>query len=217
MPTGYTSVIGEKNNVKFREYALRCARGFGALVEMRDESMEVKIPKKFTPHPYYKQELEKATKKLEEITTIDNHAIELRIEKEYDEALRNYVQSLQETAKLVGKYVGMREESKKWQPPTKDHKGLKDFMVSQLESSINHDCDVSYREIPKKPTVTEYKAKVVDSAKHDVEYHQKEWDSEIKRANERTEWVKQLYASLNPKKVEVAKHKTSKIVKRKKK
>lgn len=43
MPTGYTSIIDDNENVTFKEYALRCARGFGALMHLRDESLDKEI------------------------------------------------------------------------------------------------------------------------------------------------------------------------------
>lgn len=37
MPTGYTSPLYEGKEISFEQFALRCARNFGALVMMRDE------------------------------------------------------------------------------------------------------------------------------------------------------------------------------------
>ena len=37
MPTGYTADIYEGNDVSFRDFALKCARAFGACIEQRDD------------------------------------------------------------------------------------------------------------------------------------------------------------------------------------
>ncbi|MBS3155164.1 hypothetical protein J4404_01555, partial [Candidatus Woesearchaeota archaeon] len=66
MPTGYTYIIGEKD-ITFKEFALRCARGFGALVEMRDDSLEARIPNKFYPCSYHKEQIGEAQKQLDRV------------------------------------------------------------------------------------------------------------------------------------------------------
>lgn len=37
MPTGYTASVQEGKVTEFRDFAMECARAFGALVMMRDE------------------------------------------------------------------------------------------------------------------------------------------------------------------------------------
>lgn len=54
MPTGYTHKI--KDGMTFKEYALRCARNFGALMDMRDDPMDAPIPI-FTPSGYHEEKL----------------------------------------------------------------------------------------------------------------------------------------------------------------
>jgi hypothetical protein len=39
MPTGYTAMIEEREDVTFREFALTCARAFGACIMQRDNSL----------------------------------------------------------------------------------------------------------------------------------------------------------------------------------
>ena len=45
MPTGYTAGILEGET--FEQYALQCAKAFGALVMMRDEPSDAPIPDQF--------------------------------------------------------------------------------------------------------------------------------------------------------------------------
>lgn len=45
MPTGYTAAI--KYGITFKEFALDCARNFGACISMRDEPRETPIPDEF--------------------------------------------------------------------------------------------------------------------------------------------------------------------------
>ena len=54
MPTGYTSKIGDDQS--FKDFALRCARNFGANILMRDDPMDAEI-KKYEVEPYYMNRL----------------------------------------------------------------------------------------------------------------------------------------------------------------
>jgi hypothetical protein len=40
MPTGYTAGVADGTITEFREYALLCARAFGACIMLRDEPVE---------------------------------------------------------------------------------------------------------------------------------------------------------------------------------
>jgi len=37
MPTGYTADLNDGKQVTFQEFTMKCARAFGALIEMRDD------------------------------------------------------------------------------------------------------------------------------------------------------------------------------------
>jgi hypothetical protein len=47
MPTGYTAPIAD--GMTFEQFALGCARAFGALVTMRDEPSDAPIPERLEP------------------------------------------------------------------------------------------------------------------------------------------------------------------------
>lgn len=57
MPSGYTSDIYHGKDVTFKEFALKCARNFGALMHMRDESLDTPIRLKNLEDSYHKNEL----------------------------------------------------------------------------------------------------------------------------------------------------------------
>ena len=59
MPTGYTDRIYRGVETSFRTFMLECARGFGALVHLRDEP-GAPIPDVIPPSDYYAVALAKA-------------------------------------------------------------------------------------------------------------------------------------------------------------
>ena len=55
MPTGYTSKIAD--GIGFKDFALSCARAFGACIEMRDDPSDKPIPNEFKPNDYHKKRM----------------------------------------------------------------------------------------------------------------------------------------------------------------
>ena len=44
MPSGYTEGVASGKVTEFKEYALLCARAFGACISLRDEPLSLEIP-----------------------------------------------------------------------------------------------------------------------------------------------------------------------------
>jgi len=197
MSTGYTDQI--KKGIGFEKFVMSCARAFGALAMMRDDSFDAKIPK-FKPSDYHKKELSSASRKLGAIKKMRlgkileiseaEAASELRRTKKRRAKMRK---EIDETEK---KYRDMLDKVLAWKPPTKDHQGLKEFMISQIKGSINFDCDKSYINDPELKTPEQHLYDKLLSLKRDVEYHSKEWEEDVERAKNNNAWVKNLVKSL---------------------
>lgn len=63
MPTGYTADVADGKITDFVEYALQCARAFGACIMLRDEPISSEIPE-FQPSDYNANALAEAEKTL---------------------------------------------------------------------------------------------------------------------------------------------------------
>ena len=196
MPTGYTQKI--ENGIEFNEFVLSCARAFGALISMRDEPSDAPIPEKFEPSDYHSKALVEAQKELKKYKTMSLERAEILSEGNYKKELKYYAKQNRKDAKLKKKYEAMLTKVKKWTPPTKDHEELKNFMIQQIESSINWDCHE--RKMPKKYSAKRWLSDAKKHAKRDVAYHTKGNEEEIKRCADRTNWVKSLVECLKTKK-----------------
>jgi hypothetical protein len=194
MPTGYTSDI--EKGITFEQFALSCARNFGALVSMRDEPHDAPIPDEFTPSSYNADNLLKAQKELGELKALPIDECEKRAMMEYKEELERHEKYLADKRQLQTKYETMLSSAKAWTPPTPDHQGLKEFMIQQIEESIKWDCGTSFLTKPKLLTATEWLNKKTEKALHGIEYHSEENAKEVQRTNERTSWVRELKKSL---------------------
>lgn len=194
MPTGYTESI--EKGISFEKFALSCSRAFGALIHMRDESADAPLPKKINPHPYHQEELAKTVEKLKAVKKMTLPQIVSACKKEFTSDMEYYLKIKEEKKSLKKKYDLMLNKARKWNPPTTDHEGLKKFMIEQITSSINSDCDFSYYKLPKIQTPDQYLKKRIKALEDSIAYHKKEWEAEVSRAKERNEWLQSLLKSL---------------------
>ncbi len=197
MPTGYTAQITDA--MTLREFAMICARAFGALVMMRDDSMSAPIPKAFEPSDYHAKALAQATSDLAALELLSDEEAKAVSDREYDKMQADFVKAAAENEAQEGRYRRMLALVLDWTPPTPDHDGMKKFMREQIEESIKFDCDKSYyREQAEKPRMSgaKWKAERRKSLQHDIEYHEQHNREEIERTNERNKWIADLRGSL---------------------
>ena len=193
MPTGYTAKLydGEQD---FEGFALTAARAFGALIEMRDTDLDAAIPDEFTPSPYHSDRLAEAHRRLEEARELTVADCTAMAEADYERWQTETKASAAETAARRARYEAMRERALAWHPPTDEHTGLRDFMVQQLEESIDFDC-TTYKSTPPTLNGREWRDRAIAKAVRDIDYHTKELEADRKRAAERTAWVRALRES----------------------
>lgn len=196
MPTGYTADILTKE-VSFAEFALTCARNFGACIMLRDEPLSAEIPK-FKPSDHSAKALAAAEKELARLS-----AMTPKEQAEFGEAAKKKKLSdshryLENKKAENAKFEAMLKKVNAWTPPTKDHQGLKQFMGDQLRISMST-LDYWQNEIKEAESKSplEYYAAAVESEKWNVDYHTKENQAEIERTDSRNRWVDALKKSLS--------------------
>jgi GTP1/Obg family GTP-binding protein len=196
MPTGYTADI--KDGIDFKTYAMNCARAFGACVMLRDEpGGGERIPDAFEPSDYHLKAVEKARVELAALDAMTPAECERAAAKAWDDAETSRLMRLEDCRKLRAAYEAMLSKVQAWVPPTPDHAGLHEFMRTQIEQSIDFDCNENYLSTPTALLTGEAWA-AAERARymHDVQYHEKEHAGEVDRAASRTAWVRALRAAL---------------------
>jgi len=192
MPSGYTEKI--LNGCSFEEFVWAVARGFGALIMLRDD-IYAPIPKKFEPSDYHFIRCEEAKN---EVCRLAN-ATKESLESEYAEYRKKFEDDRQRrvegNANIINKYAAMKEEVLAWTPPTSDHVGLKDFMLKQIDESMRFDV-VEEQYFPTFQFYEEWLTQRRAKAEKDVLYHKKEYEEECKRVKERNDWISALRESL---------------------
>ncbi len=195
MATGYT--IDIEKGITFKQFVLSCARAFGPLISMRNDSYDTPIPDEIKPDTYNFQRLQRAQKELKKLKKLTLSECKENAEKEYKKRLAARLILIEKNKELKNKYNNMLKYVNDWFPPTDDHKDLKDFMINQIIESIKSDCvDINNEEI-KKETGQQWLKNKIEDCFEEIDYHTKEYEKEVKRAKYNTKWIQELKKSLN--------------------
>jgi len=196
MPTGYTAAIAD--GISFNDFIMKCARAMGACIMMRDESVDAEIPQKFEPSDYHKKALETTSLELKSLDGMTKKKATELAGQDYKKEVADIQKAIEKKNELKIKYKVMLIQIRGWNPPTPDHVGLKDFMIQQIESSIDYDCDNTFW-LKRKPVLLspqEWIGKKRTALLKNLDYHNEQNLQEIERTESRTAWVKALRKSL---------------------
>lgn len=194
MPTGYTAALYDGTSQTFPEFAMRCARAFGALVEMRDAPMDAPVPERFAPATCHATELRMAEDRLATVRQWTPAQAAEEARRAYETALAWHRESEERQRARRERYTAMLAEVRAWRPPTPAHDGLKQFMIDQLTMSIAGDC--APLDPPQPQTGEEYRNDAIATARWTIDYHTHKDAEARKQAEECTAWVQALRDSL---------------------
>lgn len=200
MPTGLTSKIYEGEDTSLRGFALTCVKqlGYGYYASNYGES-ELPLDKApdIKPSDYHKKELEKANKELEDFMNLQKDPDALR--KKYEKYLltlhKNDEKSTKHKEEVKENYLSVLDKVEKWDAPS-EFDSLVKLMKDQLDGCIKHDCTI-YDHEDKKQSIEEWSESEINSIKWSIEYHKKEYESEVKHAKECNEYIHKLYEELD--------------------
>lgn len=196
MPTGYTAAVQDGKITKLADFALSCARAFGALITMRDEPFDAPIPDEIKPSSHCAERAKEAQERIAKLDEMTPAAAQAALENEIKAHTSRKKKWAAEKAAQLARYNAMLVQVEAWHPPTAEHTELKDFMLNQLRDSIRGDCGGEYWE-PKLPvTATEWVKAERAKAERDHSYYTAEDAKERERAAKRTAWVRDLKDSL---------------------
>lgn len=201
MPTGYTHNVQTGEITTLKEYALQCARAFGACVTLRDEAIPSEIPHFEPDTKFYDEKLIEA-EKLRDFLWRDyseNPEVESQLKEKYSEYCNKIkasnIRYLEQDSITLNNYNSMLSKVIAWDAPTQDHKNLKDFMIKQLKESIQF--DVYGLDALQEPKSFE---KWLDDERNyvleDTARYKKEIAGEIERVSQRNLWISKLVESL---------------------
>jgi hypothetical protein len=197
MPTGYTAAVQDGKVTTLRQFAMQCARAFGATITMRDDPWDKAIPDRFEPETrYYDEGIEKTWTILAELLTLSDAECERRATAEHANLLDSHRQYLRNKDQSRQRYEAMRDQVIAWQVP-EEIASLRTFMLEQLTQSIDFDCDTKYNpEEPKVLTGEAWRSSTLAQAAKDLGYYIEKRQEEIERAASRNHWLASLREAL---------------------
>jgi hypothetical protein len=195
MATGYTYPVHDGEITTFKEFASKCAHAFGALVEFRDCPSTNGLPEPSGPSNYHAEMYAKEKKEFSEKCNWTDVQWRIACAEANKKGIDDANRRLAEKEVCKQRYESMLAKVKGWTPPTEDHVGLKEFMIAQLQESIEWDTGYTITYTPL--TVEEYKENILGLHVRNIDYHKNEMDKEIQRTEERKKWVSQLRDSLD--------------------
>lgn len=194
MSTGYTYFLINGEEKSFYEFALTCARAFGACVTLRDEPMGIEIPE-FKPSKYHIEHLEKAQEELKKLRDMTQEEIQKAVDDDFEKTKESIKKRNEETKEIARRYKTMLSKIEGWVPPTSEHEGIKKFMLKQVKDSLSFDVSYENEEI-EKMTLDEWYENRIKHILWNIDYHTKGYEEEIKRCNNANKWIKELKDSV---------------------
>lgn len=192
MPTGYTNDIYDGEELSGKEFIMKCARAFGACVEMRDDPMNKEIPE-FKPSTYHQENIEKRKSELNKYQGMTIDEAKSLVEESYKNRTIENEKYIKNNIDLKNRYLKTLTEVLAWNVPTNEHEELKNYAIDQLRKSIEYDCgNMDYSKEINKDTPQEYINKNIERCLEDINYHTKKWEEEVKRIDSRNKWIKEL-------------------------
>ncbi len=198
MPSGYTAPI--KDGITFEQYALGCARAFGALITLRDEPSSTPIPDAIEPSDYYQRGIDESHSKLAELELMSDSDCDVASERSHREAREYTLKLIAENSDLEDKYKAMLAKCQAYVPPSPDHENFKKFLCDQIQESIKFDCGSGYYEEQlNSPALTgeQWRKEQIQACRESIERQTRLYKEEVDRCAERSLWIRQLKASLN--------------------
>lgn len=197
MPTGYTAAVADGTVTTLNQFAMCCARSFGALVSMRDDPADAPIPKSLEPSPFYLNQVTRSAERLAELRRMSPSEAQRRCQQSHSAAMAEWRRQCDDNAIRSCRYKRMYAEVQSWEPPTADHYELQKFMLTQLKDSLDWDCG-HVRPMPSIKRWPQWLADEVTEACEDMERYQSHARDELARVYSRNQWLAHLSESLAP-------------------
>ena len=116
MPTGYTAKLMDGGQT-FQDFIMRCARAFGALVEMRDSPNDTPVPEKFEPSDYHANCLRESHEKLARLKDMTEMERMSFGSAEKAAEIQRFEQWIEKDLGENARLAVMAEQVKAWQDP----------------------------------------------------------------------------------------------------
>lgn len=198
---GYTGIF-EKKQPTFADFVWRCARAFGPLIHMRDDSHDTPIykPKEDTfGSTFEERRLPEERKELAKYQAMTDAEADRLCEETFKAEMQRYRDEQLKVKVLRTRFEKVLKEAEAWVPPTDGHRHLKAFMIEQIKESIKRDCEEPRK--PERQKGAAWRKCMIECCEASIKRYTERLE-EQKRERERGDridpnaWIDQLHASV---------------------
>lgn len=194
MPTGYTMNVGKGQS--FSSFVWTCAKAFGACVTMRDYNSDTPVPEEFKPSDYHSKKADEISWEIRRLDKASDAGLLKEIKQETAKVERMNADYRLEYETKKNRFAEMTRQVEKWEPPSKDHEGLKEFMKEQLCLENKYNDSKPYQHPFPEQDVELYRFMQRQKLVENLEYHQAEYAKEVSRVAVRNAWLIGLRTSV---------------------
>lgn len=182
---------GIQDGMTLSEYALQCAHAI--LPDMRKGPLSAAIPDTVAPNAALAAFRTASEVEADRCKAMTLDEAEAEAEAQYQEDLAAVAAINAPHVAAENVYTAMMGQVNDWNPPTREHQNLKNFMIEQISSAI--DIEVRKRPPPTRVTATEWRSVKRAAAEWGLEELETAAD-ETERLTKRNQWVADLKAAL---------------------
>ena len=187
MPTGYTAGVMDGQITTLEQFAKVCIRNFGLAMHMRDGDPNAVYSNTFAEDfydssiKYHRDAIDKASAELDRVLNLSSSEVEVAAEEEIERLEQSWLDTNKKSSLTFKRYSDMRKLVEKWHPP-KSCLMVKDFMLKQLDESLNCDC-VEASEVPVR-SPEDWLKQQIDRQSSAIRYHSEQWITDMQKKAE---------------------------------
>ena len=200
MPTGYTHKICSDPSYSFAEYFKKCTEQFIPACRDSNDFPSREEAGKWSSNSYGIEQLKKAESELQAFLAL---APEERFEiaaKDIAYKIKYHTDKIVETKAVLARLEHFRTKAYDYQPSSKDLSKFKEFLIQQLETTIQHDGSWKHHEdelaklTGKK--LTTWCAEHVKSLSRDITYYTEDVDKSTERMKGLNGFLDAIYGDI---------------------
>lgn len=200
MPTGYTYYIENGDITTGKEFLKLCIRAFGCCAGQREDPLSAPLVTEYKSDSYYKEQYEKSVKCLNEFKAKSIDEIECELESERINATNRNKERMHKKQSLREKYLKVREEVEKWNPPSSEHNDIKKFALEQIDMCMPTVSEINdlqnSRNCNMESSVEDYILDNIRLLEKDIEYYKRKMIEEEQRTASQNKFLKDFIDSL---------------------
>lgn len=200
MPTGYTAEI--LRGASFKQFAIKCMENFIYRLHENKNNLSTDGEfKDFKPNQRYYENYCSAIEELTEFNLKPASQWRKEYEEYVEEEMKRNSKCISENNIKKQKYEKVLLKIKNLVPPTEEHLEFKNFMISQVEGSIEFDCNVSYlkNNLKNKKVISfeDWIEQQKSSLQFDLDYAKEYHEKEVRSCKDSNEWIHAALKAIN--------------------